>query len=176
MCSAFRQHFARLISISVACSRSARILWLAIICALPLTGCISGSDLASNPGLNAALSAAIGTPLELTIYSEMYFHQNNRWPTNYKELVSFLHQSPYIRQTNGEPPLAYCRGADFTVLTNGDLRICYISAAQTNFLSTNQIVLSPVETNTANKLEIREIKIEGAEIKFKETNSDKVEN
>lgn len=98
--------------------------------------------------------------MELAIFSEMYFHQNNRWPANYDELKSFASRNSNIEQTNHPQPLADCHGADFTILTNGDLQIRYSWSIQTNSLSTNQLVLSPIESVSTNDFRIRQITIQ----------------
>lgn len=124
------------------------------------SGCASSPSSTAFPGLQAAFNAALGTPLELAVYSEMYFHENNRWPANYDDLKSFASRNSSIEGTNSAPPLADCHSADFTFLTNGDLQIRYSWSIQTNSLSTNQLVLSPIESVSTNDLRIRQITIQ----------------
>lgn len=132
----------------------------AAVCLLLSSGCASSPRLTPYAGLQAVFNAAIGTPMELAIYSELYFHQNNRWPADYDELKSFATRNSGNDQTNSSPPLADCRSADFTILTNGDLQIRYSWSIQTNSVSTNQLVLSPIESVSTNQLRIRQITIQ----------------
>jgi hypothetical protein len=75
-----------------------RLIVMAIICAMLLTGCF-WNNWSDSPQMNVIGRAIFGTPAELTLYSETFRHENGRWPTNYNDLLSFA-QNSSVLQTN----------------------------------------------------------------------------
>lgn len=124
---------------------------LMMMSALSLTGCLSAGPWPDSPASNAVFEAILGTPLELSIYAEMFRGMNGRWPTNYDELKLFAGRDPFLARTNGPLPLADCREADLTELTNGSLTIRYVfeyGSNQVRVIGTNEFTISPGTNNS----------------------------